>query len=109
MFELVRLMGFNTTEKRVKLLVKRFWAMVNDSCKTTLWLQFSARRLAVAIFILCGRYCGMRMDMEKLWKYYLDDDSTPSDYQSEIKRIWTQLMEEYDPKSKVHEHVTHFL
>lgn len=103
-FDLVRVVGLNARETRVKLLVRRFWQMANDSCKTTLWLQFSARKLAVAIFILCARYSGVRIDLHKMWSYYNDNCDSPSDHRSEIKRIWTQLLPEYDPKCRIHQH-----
>eukprot|EP00210_Caulerpa_lentillifera_P006343 g6059.t1 len=102
LFRILAALGIKLKDKKVKLLVHRFWHMVNVSCKTTLWLQFSGRKLAVAVFILSARYTtGRILDMKILREYY-QQDSGAVDLESELKTIWTQLLSEYDPNSRIH-------
>ena len=99
-------MDYSTGDEQVQLLVRRFWQMVNDSCWTSLWLQFSARKLAVAMFLLSAQYCELPIAVSKLWSYCDADESPSSDHRSDIKRIWTQLLEGYDPECRIHQYAT---
>jgi len=102
-FDLVRIGGLQEKDARVKLLVRRCWQLINDSCKTTLWLQFSAKKLAVALFLLSAQYSAMRINPGPFIEYY--NSETSSDHRSELKVIWSQIKQEYDPSCKIHQHV----
>lgn len=102
LFGILAALGLKLKDKKVKLLVHRFWYMVNESCKTTLWLQFSARKLAVSIFLLTARYTfGLRPNLEVLLKY-CQEGGEALDLEPEFKRIWTQLLSDYDPSCRIH-------
>eukprot|EP00210_Caulerpa_lentillifera_P007526 g7191.t1 len=101
LFGILTLLGMKPNLKKVKLIIRRFWHMVNESCKTTLWLQFSGRKLAVAIFLLSAKYSAYKANVDLLRQYYKEGVEAV-DMETECKRIWMQLLVEYDSSCRIH-------
>lgn len=89
-FRLLKALNLSTDRSEIRSAILLTWTLINDSRRSTLWLQFPSKILAAGLVMLAFRYQKIEVDWTPVWKSLGEEDG-----KSAVGDICSQMLELY--------------
>ncbi|GMH34502.1 hypothetical protein BSKO_02336 [Bryopsis sp. KO-2023] len=90
-FRLLNDLKLSRDQPDIRTAIQLVWTLINDSRRSTLWLQYQAKVLAGGLMVLAFRYLKIEMDWDPLWNFIGEEGKDA------VGDICTQMLELYGP------------